>query len=109
VFEHVVGDPLADLEVGEVELLVEGVALGLLHGDLQLRAPARGLLGEEFLDGDSEGGGQGGEEGELGLALAVLQQGELGGGPADAFSQVGEGHTSRAPQMTEPLTKGDEI
>jgi hypothetical protein len=42
-------------------------------------------------------------------SLGSRLPGELGGGPADAFSQVGEGHTSRAPQMTEPLTKGDEI
>jgi len=34
VFEDVVGDALADFEVGQVEGLVEGVPLGFFEGDL---------------------------------------------------------------------------
>lgn len=109
VFEHVVGHPLADLQVRQVQLLVEGVALGLLDGDLQLRPAAGGLLGQQLLHRDPQGRGQGREEGQLGFTFPVLQQGELRGRPADAFTQVGEGETARPPQMPEPLPEGNEI
>nr|BFE78022.1 hypothetical protein GCM10020093_006230 [Planobispora longispora] len=109
MFEHVVGHARGDLQPGQAEPGVERVALGLLQGHLQLGPAVGRLAAQQLLHRHVQRGGQAFEQGELRLALAVLQQGELARRPADPFAQVGKGEPALLAQVPQPLTEGDEI
>jgi hypothetical protein len=109
MLDHVIGHPLGDLEVRQAERLVERVALCLLQRDLQLGAAGRRLFAKKLLHRDVERGRQPPQQRELGLPLAVLEQGELGRGTADAFSQLGQRQAPAAAQVTQPLPERNEI
>src|SRR4051794_11593027 len=95
--------------MGQPEGLVDGVALGLLERDLELRPARRGLSLEKFLDGHLEGMRQRLEQRQLRFAFSVLQEGELRGSPADAFAQVREGIAPLTPEMAQPLSKDGKV
>src|SRR5690606_19724656 len=91
------------------EAHVERVALRLLQRDLQLRPPVGGLPAQQLLDGHVERGRERLQQRQLGLALAVLQEGELARRPPDAFGQVSEGEPALLAQVLEPLPEGQQV
>ena len=76
------------LQVGKPEVAIRRILLNTLHGHLEV-GPARRWLGNQQIPGvHAQGGGEPVDESQFGFTLAVLQHGQVGGGPAHQRTEV---------------------
>ena len=109
MLEHVGGHPGADPQRGQAEIAERRVLLGLLQRDLQLGPAAGRLLPQQFLGGHRQRLGQGLDQGQLGLAAAVLQQGQHARGPAHLGAELGQGEAAGLAGVPEALAEQGKI
>ena len=109
VLDHVARHPRADPQVRQAQVPVDRVALRLLQGDLQLGPPAGRLAAQQFLGRHRQRGRQRLDQGQLGLAAAVLDQRQHRGRAADALAELGQRQPLGAAGVPEPLAEHPEI
>ena len=96
-------------QVRQAERGVDRVALRLVERDLQLGPPARRLVPHQLVGGHAERVRERLDQGELGLAPAVLQQRQHRRGAADPLAELGERQAPAAPDVPQPLAEENEI
>jgi predicted nucleic acid-binding Zn ribbon protein len=99
MLEHVIGYPRADLQVRQAKIGVERIALRFFQRDLQLRAPARRLMAQQFFRRHRQRPGQRFDQRELRLTAPVLQQRQRRRRAPDPGAKLREGKATRAPQV----------
>ena len=109
VLEHVGGHPGADPQRRQAEIAERRGLLGLGQRDLQLGPAAGRLLPQQFRGGHRQRLGQGLDQGQLGLAAAVLQQGQHARGPAHLGAELGQGEAAGLAGVPEALAEQGKI
>ena len=93
----------------EAEPPVQRVVLRALDGDLELGAARRRGGVEQLVRGDLERVGQGPDERQRGLALAVLEPRQVRRLPSDARTEVRQGEVACLPQVAQPLPEHERV
>ena len=83
--------------------------LGAFQLDLQRCALAGRLRRQQVRDLDPGGGCDLLQEGQLGLALAVLDQAEMASGDTDTRAELVQGHPAGEPEVADAVTQGLEL
>ena len=107
--EGLVGGSPSGFHGREPEGGVERIALSLRELDLEGGAAVRRLGGEEGGEIDVEGAGDGLQGADARLALAVLDEGELAAGDADALAELVEGESAFSAEVTDAMAESREI
>ena len=107
--DGLVAHALRDADGGDPELTEHRTLLRPLQLDLQSGTPVRRLPGDEVGHLGAGGLGDRLEERELGLALAVLDEAELGPGDADEGAELIEGVALLQAAVPDAVAEGREV
>ena len=109
VFEHVVGHFRGCLQAGESECFVLVGVLRVGEREFEFSPSVRGCCVEQLGDGHPECIGQGIEEAELGLDLAVLELGKVRNRFTDRFAHLGQREVTGFPKVSDSVAEHTNI